>query len=380
LRAVRQRLGRPFALAAITTGLVASCRLPAGSGTAPDPGSPAVDDAGVAITGDAAVAPPTTALGRYKVTIVNASIASKRPDGKPWHVQRPNGALKLVAGVAGRFLGVGDTGAEIGAMVSGGEKEVAPRAYVELHVAGTSYRTFAEDPTLAPAWNHELAVDLDGVGLDSPVVLLIKDGLDDGVIGQGQLTVGQLIGQPGHTVAGSASVPIISLAVAPLAPKHSELVTVTVPANLTFEQLTAPNAPAATGYRVIHVEAGDQITVKAQGQVCIDDIGGCYGPEGLQKGLPVPGSFSRIAWIGAEDSYDSFKTSPHGTLVAMVGGVPARIAKETTFAPHRSGDIVLFVNDRNPAKNRGSFQVEVRINPEAEAPLAPTAPTAPPRP
>jgi hypothetical protein len=64
----------------------------------------------------------------------------------------------------------------------------------------------------------------------------------------------------------------------------------------------------------------------------------------------------------------------------MVGGVPARIAKETTFAPHRSGDIVLFVNDRNPAKNRGSFQVEVRINPEAEAPLAPTAPTAPPRP
>jgi hypothetical protein len=379
---VSQSTGRTFALAAATAALVAGgCRLPSSAATSSvpsDPSDPGGTGTDVAGAPDAATAPSTTAFGRYKVTVVNASIASRRPDGKPWHVQRPNGTLKLVAGVAGRFLGMGDAGAEVGAMVSGSDREIGPRAYVELHIAGTSYRTFAEDPSLAPAWNHELAVDLDGVLLDSPVVFLVKDGLDDGVIGQGQLTVGQLIGQPGHTVAGSASVPIISLAVAPMGPKRSEQITVTVPANQSYEQLTAAGAVPVAGWRTVQVEAGDQIAVKATGQACIDDLGGCYGPEGLKRGLPVPGSFDRVAWIGAENSYDSFKSSPHGMLVAMVGGVPARIGPGTTFAPHRTGDIVLFVNDRNPAKNRGSLQVEVWINPPAEAP--PTQPTGAARP
>lgn len=304
--------------------------------------------------------PATHRASRYRITIRDASIVAQRPDGRPWHLTKPDQTVAVVGEVVGVVAGQPELGAAAGKALAGDEEEFAPTPYVELHVADRTLTTLPAGPTLSPSWNEDLVLDVDGLRDAEPVAILVKDGFDDGVIGDASMTLGELLARDHLSISDRGSVALLTIAIGEIAPRRTATFDLWVPGNESARDL---QEHGADGWIVIDVKAGDAIRVAAEGEVCVSDWRDiCQGPEGiLDRAL---GPFGQPGpYVLSDYNYDDFAGSPHAELVGLLSGTPVRVGGGALLQARRDGQLVLFVNDSDAGNNRGGFKVHVEVNP-----------------
>jgi hypothetical protein len=325
-----------LALAVLGTAVLALAWPSAGCGGATTPGTDA-------------------SSGRYKITIVEAALASHRPDGSAWHVRQPDGSAMLIGGLAGVALGNPLVGLAVGGALEGGATEHPPSPYVELKIGAQTFATLPAGATLSPRWLYPFAVDITGMDMSEPVIILVRDAYDKGVISQARMPLAELIHKPLTRLFELGSVITLELAVErlPSVPEHKRY-RLSVPANMSAEELVrTESASAGQGHwRRVPVLNGDTVAISALGEVCPSsrDPGDCFDANGAAG-----------RWQGY--NYPEFRDAPHAALVAFYADVPVLIGSSTIFRAQRSGWLMLFVNDTDAGNNTGGFQVRVEVNP-----------------
>jgi hypothetical protein len=305
--------------------------------------------------GGARTAGKDAGSGRYKITIVEAALASHRPDGSAWHVRKPDGNATVVGGLVGVALGNPLAGLAVGGVLEGGATEHPPSAYVELKIGAQTFATLPAGPTLSPRWLYPLAVDITGMDMSEPVIILVRDAYDKGVISQARMTLAELIQKPLTRLFELGSVITLDLAVEqlPSVPEHKRH-QLTVPANRSAEELMRAESASAgkDHWRRIPVLNGDTVVVSALGEVCPSsrDAGQCFDANGA-------------AGRWQAHNYPEFRDAPHAALVGFYADIPVLIGSSTIFRAQRSGWLMLFVNDTDAGNNTGGFQVRVEVNP-----------------
>ena len=149
------------------------------------------------------------AVGWYELRFGAATIESRRPDGSPWQVTRGDDTAAAIGGIVGFLIGTPELGASIGGQFSikGGDP-LAPRAYVAVKIAGRTYRTMAVDRTYSPKWDDlPIAVDARSLSDTEPVVIQVVDATDDGLLGQAEVTLGDLLSRSAGTLTTLLTMP-----------------------------------------------------------------------------------------------------------------------------------------------------------------------------
>jgi hypothetical protein len=312
------------------------CVAIAGCAHAPWPGSP---DA----TADA-----TT----YRVTVVGATIEARRPDGTPWNVTKPDKTWTIIGSALGLAVGQGALGAAVGDWVAGDEKNYPPAPLVELNVGGTKYSTVALEPTLSPAWDQDLLLDLKDTRSTDEVVIIVRDGVTGQVVGTTKRTVDALVSRNAQTLTDIPNVPSLNLRVQPARIERASYVIV-VPGR---------------GETTIPVAGGDVLSLEARGQVCVAPDR-CFEAAGDQT-QESTGLLGRRRYRNAQSNWHHFEGVPHGSLVGILSGTPIYFGASSTYHVPRAGTLQLFVNDAKPDDNTLQFTVVVRSNPCSAAPCA----------
>jgi hypothetical protein len=305
-----------------------------------DSTSPGVPDEETAATAERWIA----------VTFRRAVVQSQRPDGTPWHKSKPDNVSVIVGGILGVAAGNPALGMAIGtAMATPGGDPLAPAAYVVLTIGGNSYRISATTQSYSPHWVQPIAVDARALRSADRVVIQVMDGLDDGLIGQQEYKVDDVLKEGARTLTNLGAVASIDLEVAQLAPRRRQEYDLVVPGNAALSDLLGGASP---DWRAIPVWNGDTVTIDADGSVCPSswDRDKCYGPEGVAD-----------QWLAY--NLDDFKGVPHAALVAYVPGARLYIAASRQLIAEQSGPLVLLVNDRDERNNRGSFRARVVVDP-----------------
>lgn len=306
--------------------------------------------------GGAAGRHKTRAAGqRYKITIVEAALASHRPDGSAWHVQEPDGSTVLLGGLIGLALGYPMVGLAAGEALQGGAREYPPNPYVELKIGPDTFKTLPAGPTLAPHWHYPIAVNAAAYHPAETVIIMIRDGYDKGVISQTQIPLGALLSRPLSRFFELGSVITLDVAVARLPePPAYQVYELEVPADRSADELVEAER-AGTGsrtWRRVPLLNGDMVRIRAGGQVCPSswDAGDCFDAHG------APGRWQSY-------NYPEFGHAPHAALVGVYADRLVLVGTGTLFRAERSGWLMLFVNDTDEGNNRGSFDVIVEVNP-----------------
>jgi hypothetical protein len=243
----------------------------------------------------------------------------------------------------------------VGGALEGGATEYPPSPYVELKIGAQTFATLPAGPTLSPRWLYPFAVDITGMDMSEPVIILVRDAYDNGVISQARMTLAELIGKPLTRLFELGSVITLELAVEqlPSVPEHKRY-GFAVPANRSAEDLVATeSASAGKGdWRRVPVLNGDTIVISALGEVCPSsrNAGECFDANGA-------------AGRWQAHNYPEFRDAPHAALVGFYADVPLLIGSSTIFRAQRSGWLMLFVNDSDADNNTGGFQVRVEVNP-----------------
>ncbi len=313
---------------------------------------------------DYALADPqsNSAVGWYELEFGAATIESRRPDGSPWHVTRGDDTATAIGGIVGFLIGNPELGASIGGQfsVKGGDP-LAPRPYVAIKIAGRTYRTMAVERTYSPKW-EELPIALDARSLSEtePVVIQVVDATDDGLLGQVEVTLGQLVSRSAGTFTTRGSVPSLDFSIRAQQPRTVVAYDLVVPGERTFDELLQGAEPS---WGAISVLNGDSITIEATGQVCAGskrlvttadfapDQPRCFDADGVEGG----------GW--QHSSYKGLQDLPHASLIALMPGGNVRVGKSSTMRVEESGRVFLLVNDVDVQDNHGRFRVHVVVQP-----------------
>lgn len=289
---------------------------------------------------------------RYQITVVEAALKARRPEGGAWHVQPPDDSMQLLGGLVGLALGYPELGMGMGALLDQGERIYPPSPFVEIKLGATTLTTLPAGPTLSPRWRYPMALDITGYALSEPVVVLVRDAVDQGVIAQTHFPLGELLARPLMRLVDLGGVATLDIAIDPLP---------AVPAPATYELIVPTNAPAQwliehedTGisWRRVPVLNGDIVRIQATGTICPSswDASDCFDPGG------APGRWASYNHAG-------FRDVPHGALIGLYADIGITVGTYTEFRAEKSGWITLFVNDTDVGNNSGAFQVTVEVNP-----------------
>ena len=304
-----------------------------------------------------------TAVGWYELQFGAATIESRRPDGSPWHVTRGDDTATAIGGIVGFLIGNPELGASIGGQfsVKGGDP-LAPRPYVAVKIAGRTYRTMAVDRSYSPKWEGlPIAVDARSLSETEPVVIQVVDATDDGLLGQVEVTLGQLVARSAGTFTNlHGSVPSLDFSIRAQLSRTVVAYDLVVPSERTFDELLKGAEPAWGSISVLN---GDSITIEATGQVCAGskrlvttadfapDQPRCFDADGVEGG----------GW--QHSSYKGLQDLPHASLVALMPGGNVRVGKSSTMRVEESGRVFLLVNDADVEDNHGQFRVHVVVQP-----------------
>jgi hypothetical protein len=303
--------------------------------------------------GGATTAPTSAASSRYKITVVEAALASHRADGSAWHIRQPDGSATLIGGLAGIALGNPLVGLAVGGALEGSPTAYPPSPYVELKIGAQTFVTLPAGPTLSPRWQYPFAVDIAGMDMSEPVIILVRDAYDRGVISQARLSLAELIHKPLTRLFELGSVITLELSVEqlPSVPEHKRY-QFTVPVNRKPEELLRSESasPGQGQWRRVPILNGDTVVVSAFGEVCPSSREACFDANGAAG-----------RWQGY--NYPEFRDAPHAALVGFYADVPVLIGSSAIFRAQRSGWLMLFVNDTDTSNNSGGFQVRVDVNP-----------------
>ena len=255
----------------------------------------------------------------------------------------------LIGGLLGLATGYPEIGLSIGGAMSnpGGESK-APIPYLEVKVAGETYRISAVGRTYAPNWEQPILVDARNRSGDEPVIVQILDGVDNSVIAQHETTLAKLLSSPTQTITQLGSVMSLDVRVRPSPPRQRAEYHITVPSTMKIDALAANGAP---NWRPVPVWNGDTVEITATGSVCPSRPTPCFDPNGAEPGR----------WV--KHSYDTFKDIPHAALIAIVPGENYGIGMGRSFRVAQSGHVLLFVNDTDVGNNDGAFEVRVVVTP-----------------
>ncbi len=304
-----------------------------------------------------------SAGGWYELRFDAAAIESRRPDGSPWHVTRGDDTATAIGGIVGFMIGNPELGANIGGQfsVKGGDP-LAPRPYVAVKIAGRTYRTMAVERSYLPKWEElPIAVDARSLSETEPVVIQVVDATDDGLLGQVEVTLGQLTSRSAGTLTNlRGSVPSLDFAIRPQLPRAVAAYDLVVPSERTFGELLEGAEPA---WGSISVFNDDTITIEATGQVCAGskrmvtfedfapDQRRCFDSDGVEGG----------GW--QYSSYKGLQNLPHASLIALTPSGNVRVGKSFTMRVEKSGRVFLLVNDVDVHDNHGQFLVHVVVQP-----------------
>jgi hypothetical protein len=285
--------------------------------------------------------------GWYIVQFTGARLDARRADGSPWHTSPGDSTALIIGGLIGLAAGNPALGLTLGeAVADPGGDPLAPAPFIDLKIEGETYRVSPVGRTYAPNWKQPVAIDARGRRGDEPVIVQIRDAVNDSTIAQFEMPLAQLLAQPAQTFTGLGAVMSLDMTVAPTVRQRSEY-RVTVPATIELEDLARTGAP---GWRPIQVWNGDTIAVEARGSVCPSSRSECFGPDGAEPGR----------W----ESYSYLKNAPHASLVAAaVPGEAYPIGVRRVFRVTQSGSVLLFVNDNDVDNNSGAFEARVTVTP-----------------
>lgn len=302
------------------------------------------------------------AVGWYELQFSAATIESRRPDGSPWHVTRGDDTATAIGGIVGFLIGNPELGASIGGQfsVKGGDP-LAPRPYVAVKIAGRTYRTMAVDRSYSPKWEDPIAVDARSLSETEPVVIQVVDATDDGLLGQVEVTLGQLVSRSAGTLTTQhGSVPSLDFSIRAQLPRTVVAYDLVVPSERTFGDLLEGAEPTWGSISVLN---GDSISIQATGQVCpgskrlattadfAPDQPRCFDADGVEGG----------GW--QHSSYKGLQDLPHASLVALMPSGNVRVGRSSTMRVEESGRVFLLVNDVDVDDNRGQFLVHVVVHP-----------------
>jgi hypothetical protein len=328
------------------------------AGTRPVAAHPDSPPNGSALSGWDGVLPDTPDGGAYireaerwcVVQFRSAVLRAQRPDGTPWHRSRADNSSVVIGGLFGLALGSPSLGLALGkAMAQPGGDPLAPAPYVILRAGGTTYRISAATRTYSPTWEQPIIVDTSALNGSDQAVVQVMDAIDDSLIGQQQFKVADFFLYGARTLTDLGPVASLDLEVKSHPPRQRQEYDLVVLGDASIQALSAGGVQ---GWRAIPVWNGDIVTIQASGSVCPSELhpDDCFGPDGAAG-----------RWTSY--NYPEFKDVPHASLVALFPGSAHYVGSSRQLRADQSGQIWLFVNDKDTSNNRGAFQVHVTVAP-----------------
>ncbi len=290
----------------------------------------------------------TRTRGWYAVKFTSASLPGRRKSGAPWHTGSADNSGTLIGGLIGLAVGFPEVGLALGGtMDSEGEPE-APAPYVVLKIGGDTYMISPTHQTLSPIWQQTIALPAGRYAAKSPILIQIRDAIDDGVLGQREMRVAEFLTIGARTLVDIGEVASLDVSVEIGSPRGPTTVQVRVPSRRSLQELLAGKEPE---WMPIPVWNADRITIRATGEVCPSRPTPCFGPEGAAPGV----------WRSY--NYEEFRDASHASLVGVLPGQAIAVGAEATFMAEQSGFLLLFVNDTDEGNDEGDFFVTVTVEP-----------------
>jgi hypothetical protein len=292
---------------------------------------------------------------RYKVTVVSASIADARPDGKAWHTTDPDPVIPLLTSLASLSMGsvVGQVASAVLRDDDAG-KAFPPSPLAKIQIGGTVFETASRRAKFNPVWDYSFAVDRRDFTSDSPVIIVVSDGDGDAPIGHFRLTLKTFLAQPDMNLSGE-SVRALQIHVDPLPDRSAvKVYRFRVPSAESLESLAERTSnPRFEGdWQPVNVLNGDMIRIRAEGAVQPGTFSSdACGPAGCENGR----------W--ASYNRDDFKDVPHAALVAYLAGSARYVGATAEIEVTKAGRLLLGINDKDVGNNNGYFDAVVEVNP-----------------
>jgi len=133
---------------------------------------------------------------RYKVTMVSAGIASKAPDGEPWHRKNPSELVPIFKSLA-TLSRISFAAEALEALLTPDTAtDIPPLPIVEVRVGDALLGSTISQPTLSPKWNWPFALDL-ATGdhrSDSQISFIVRDSDAGAVLAKYETSVGEILG------------------------------------------------------------------------------------------------------------------------------------------------------------------------------------------
>lgn len=286
--------------------------------------------------------------GWVEVRFEAAALPARRGSGAVWHSGGADSSLGLFGGLLGLAVGYPELGFAIGSSLVSSPSPEAPAPIVVLKIAGDEFRLSAIGQTLAPRWAQPIAISAGRYPPEEQVVVQIIDAIDQGVLGQRELTVGELL-RPGHrTWTNLGEVASLDLSVRAMPRRSPVTFEMFVDGQRSLEDLKDGEDRR---WAPVPVWNGDRVTVRARGELCPSRPSPCYDADGAE-----PGRWSSY-------NYEAFSDARHASLVGVLPAQPIAIGVEESFVVRQSGLLLLFVNDTDPGNNDGGYSVEVTVEP-----------------
>jgi C2 domain-containing protein len=293
------------------------------------------------------VPPPPRPAVRLQVTIVDATIDGRKPDGTPWDDDSapPPPALRgaLAAYLAGHPELEGTTyllgePVDVPGVLASAKKSSAPDPLVFVELGKQAFRTTLAPGQFHPTWRFPFLVSASPDAADLLRITVVDwDGpAQFDVVGEKLMPVKDLFTGPVIEVGRFGSVARLVLEVAP-APEASG-----------HHRAAVAGRDGWTDAGVSLV-AGQEITIRAAGEVCSKpgDRSYCAGPEGQPR--------------TSDASLPGFEPRNHAGLVAAVGDTRFFVGRELRFVAPSSGPLLLRVNDADTGNNSGELEVDVEV-------------------
>jgi len=279
----------------------------------------------------------------------SAVLSAHRPDGAPWHRSQADNSSVVIGGLFGFALGNPSIGLALGkAIADPGGDPLAPAPYVVMRVGGNAYRISAASRTYSPHWEQPIIVDTKPLTGSEKVVVQVMDAIDDSLIGQQEYRAADFFLYGTRTLTDVGPVASLDLEVKQHPRRQRQEFYIVVPGDASIQELTSGSV---SGWHGIPVWNGDTVTIQAIGSVCPSSRSeDCFGPDGVKE-----------RWISY--NYDEFKNAPHASLVALFPGAAYYVGSSNQLHVDQSGEVLLFVNDKDTDNNRGTFQVHVVVDP-----------------
>ena len=229
-------------------------------------------------------------------------------------------------------------------------KSEAADPMVLIEAGAQVFRSPIRTSTFHPSWNFVLQVAIES-HKDATIRLQVVDYDGPGrydSIGATVLLVPDLLARSVHELPRFGAVDKLILQVRPLPASRSD--------SAPISTRLAVSGRAVWTDTDIHVVAGQTVHITAADEVCMNaaKLQSCAGPEG---------------WRQPSEDYNQpgFAFLGHGALVGALGDTRFPVGRDLRFVAPATGVLRLGINDVDVDNNKGSYAVQVVVQPVAPA-------------